>query len=159
MTRPRRFALCVIFAPLRPPQSTGIVRKLPSKRASQANRHRLTHPHRKLAEEAINSDCGFYELDRVSPSDSFALLAYTRPMQCPHCGLENPLEAIRCDRGYDFQTKPNIDRLATLSSGPCRSDVPTLWMRIGLASLVLGVISLYLLLDVFRVLRWPRLGI
>jgi hypothetical protein len=21
---------------------------------------------------------------------------------CPHCGLSNPLEALRCDCGYDF---------------------------------------------------------
>jgi len=25
-------------------------------------------------------------------------------MKCPHCGLLNPVDAIRCDCGYDFES-------------------------------------------------------
>lgn len=42
-------------------------------------------------------------------------------MQCPHCGLENPDHALRCDCGFDFTTQ-TIEQSYTEVSKQCTTN-------------------------------------
>jgi len=60
------------------------------------------------------------------------------PMNCPNCGLINPPTAQRCDCGYDFVDRRQKQPLLP----PSRSHKLSGWAKVGIVSLVFGLMLL-----------------
>jgi len=67
-------------------------------------------------------------------------------MNCPHCGLINPKDAVRCDCGYNFQTKMSepLSKPSSSESAPPFSEHKKFkrWSYIAFA---LGLVGFFLL--------------
>jgi hypothetical protein len=62
-------------------------------------------------------------------------------MECPHCLLANPSSALRCDCGYDFQTRsigpPSLQSQADIDLTLQRTPLPKMWIGFALSVLLL----------------------